>query len=555
MSEIPVTAAPPEGPVPVIPWRHRLSTQLLVVAIVIMASVGLILVAVERRMGEALLWQARSGAALFSDTIQSAASRAMMEDHRSTAYQTMTAIGSQPGVDRVRMVNKEGRITFSTQAAEVGSVLAPDDQVCAGCHGRGAPLKLLRGDARSRLIEGPRRAVGLVTPVFNEPRCSSGDCHVHSPGAQVLGVIDVAVSLDEADARIAAFRRETFTFVVVGLVVLGLFLVVFARRRVVGPVEALVEGTRRVAHDDLDVRIQVPGRGELSALADSFNEMTASLQRVEGDLKQLNQDLEQKVEARTAELQRAQSALVQTEKLSSLGQLSASIAHEINNPLAGILTFAKLIMRQAEEDVPDEARRKVMVKNLGLIQRETERCSAIVRNLLDFARERPLQLRDVDLEKVVAESLQLIGHQLQLQNHQVVTRLTPVPPVHGDFGELRQCFVNLALNAMEAMGKGGRLEIRLSPQPDATGVELTITDNGPGIPADLRSRIFDPFFTTKEKGTGLGLSVVYGIVQRHRGTIDLVSAPGQGTSFTLRFPAAGVASVPPPAAPPPPAGG
>ena len=392
-----------------------------------------------------------------------------------------------------------------------------------------------------------------MTPVFNEPRCTTAECHVHSPGAQVLGVIDVAVSLDDADLRISAFRRETFTFVVVGLVVLGLFLVVFARRRVVGPVEALVEGTRRVAHDDLDVRIPIQGRGELAGLATSFNEMTSSMQRVENDLKQLNQDLEQKVEARTAELQRAQSALVQTEKLSSLGQLSASIAHEINNPLAGILTFAKLIMRQAEQDVPDEARRKVMLKNLGLIQRETERCSAIVRNLLDFARERPLQLRDVDLEKVVAESLQLIGHQLQLQNHQVVTRLAPVPPVHGDFGELRQAFVNLALNAMEAMGKGGRLEIRLSPEPDGAGVELAIIDNGPGIPAELRTRIFDPFFTTKEKGTGLGLSVVYGIVQRHRGSMELVSEPGQGTCFTLRFPAAGVVGAPAPAAPPPPA--
>jgi two-component system NtrC family sensor kinase len=126
--------------------------------------------------------------------------------------------------------------------------------------------------------------------------------------------------------------------------------------------------------------------------------------------------------------------------------------------------------------------------------------------------------------------------------------------VHADFGELRQAFVNLALNAMEAMGKAGRLTVETRAAEDGAAVEIAISDSGPGIPEEIRSKIFDPFFTTKEKGTGLGLSVVYGIVQRHRGTIDLVSAPGQGTCFTLRFPAAGVVGAPGPAAPlPPPA--
>jgi two-component system NtrC family sensor kinase len=433
-------------------------------------------------------------------------------------------------------------------SAEIDTVLQLSDETCAACHGLPTPTSRLPVTRRSRIIQdGGHRAVGLVMPIFNEARCSSAGCHRHQNAEQVLGVIDVSVSTEEADNRVAAFRRETFTFVVVGMVVLGIFLVAFARLRVVGPVEALVEGTNRVALDDLDVRIPVLSHNELGALAVSFNKMTASLQRVEGDLKLLNQELEKKVEARTADLQRAQAALVQSEKLSSLGQLSASIAHEINNPLAGILTFSKLLVRQVEEDVPDAERRRVMVKNLGLVQRETERCSAIVRNLLDFARERPLQLKAVDLEKVVTESLQLIGHQLQLQGHQVVTRLGQVPPVHGDFGELRQAFVNLALNAMESMGRGGRLEVGLRASQDGAWVELTIADNGPGIPPEIRGKIFDPFFTTKEKGTGLGLSVVYGIVQRHRGTIDLTSEPGQGTCFTLRLPA-GSAAGPGPAA-------
>jgi two-component system, NtrC family, sensor kinase len=130
-----------------------------------------------------------------------------------------------------------------------------------------------------------------------------------------------------------------------------------------------------------------------------------------------------------------------------------------------------------------------------------------------------------------------VGHQLELQGHQLTADIRPSPPVRADFGELRQALVNLIINAMEAMGKGGRLAVSLHPSPDGHDVELVVADNGPGIPEEIRARIFDPFFTTKEKGTGLGLSVVYGIVQRHGGTIRVECPPGGGTTFTLTLPA------------------
>jgi two-component system NtrC family sensor kinase len=546
---------PRVAPAAAIRWRDRLSTQLLGITAVLMLGVALLFAAVEHGMREILLSQATSGAALFSETIRSATARAMLDDHRAAAYATITTIGRQPGVDRVRMVNKQGRITFSTDSAEIGKNLDRRDGACTACHQGPTPLSRQTLEGRSRTLEvGDHRALGLVTPIYNEDRCAASACHRHTRAEQVLGLIDVTLSLREADGRLSDFRQESVAFIAVGLVVVGGLLSIFAQQRVVRPVAALVEGTRRVALDELDVQIPVMTRGELGVLATSFNEMTASLRRVEGDLKQLNQELEHKVVERTADLTRAQAVLVQAEKLSSLGQLSASIAHEINNPLAGILTFSKLLAREAETAVPDEAKRASMVRNLGLVQREAERCRAIVRNLLEFARERPLQLRDVDLEKVVQESLQLIGHQLQLQGHQVVTRLEPVPPVHADFGELRQAFVNLAMNAMEAMGQGGRLTVTLRPADQGRAAEVVIADSGPGIPEELRTKIFDPFFTTKEKGTGLGLSVVYGIVQRHGGRLGLESSPGQGAAFTLRLPAAGQPPLPADASGPRPAG-
>jgi two-component system NtrC family sensor kinase len=284
------------------------------------------------------------------------------------------------------------------------------------------------------------------------------------------------------------------------------------------------------------VEIRTSDQGELGLLAASFNDMTRALRRLQADLRHFTEDLELKVRERTAELETAHEQLVRTEKLSSLGKMSASIAHEINNPLAGILTFAKLMIRTLEHGPADEATRKELIRNLGLVQRETERCSSIVRNLLDFARERPLSLKPVNVNQVVAEALSLIANQAAIQNVVMEKDLATVSPVEADYGQLRQAFVNIALNAVEAMPKGGRLDVITRSLRDERQVEIAFADNGPGIPPDVLRKIFDPFFTTKEKGTGLGLSVVYGIVARHHGKVDVDTEPGRGTRFVIHLP-------------------
>jgi len=182
------------------------------------------------------------------------------------------------------------------------------------------------------------------------------------------------------------------------------------------------------------------------------------------------------------------------------------------------------------------------VRNLKLVQRETERCSAIVRNLLDFARQRPLTLKEVDVNQAVEESLLLLANQIAIQGIVLEKDLLPVPKVRADYGQLRQAFVNIALNACEAMSKGGTLKVASRPRPGETTIDVVFTDTGPGIPPDHLSKILDPFFTTKEKGTGLGLSVVYGIVERHGGRLDIRSQVGQGTTVTIRLPTAAATS-------------
>ena len=520
----------------IIPWRYRINTTFLGITVALAVAGVAMFALAESRMQDQFFATQAAGAALFSNTIEQATLRAMLEDSRADAYETMRDIGRGEGVEAVRLLTKEGKVVFSTAEAEVGTVLDKKAPSCRPCHSNGTPAAHAPLLARTRVFERDGyRVLGLITPIRNERRCYTAECHVHRPGEDVLGLLDVDLSLKTTDERIAAFRRGSVILTGVGVLALAGFFMLFTRRNIVRPVQALVDATRRVAVDELDTEIRVRSKGELGLLAASFNDMTRSLRRTEGDLRDLMQDLERQVEDRTADLKKAQTVLVQTEKLSSLGRLSASIAHEINNPLAGILTFAKLVIRTLESGAPDEPTRKDMVRNLALVQRETERCSAIVRNLLDFARDRPIALRETQVNGAVDEALQLIAHQIAIQGLTLDKRLSPTPPVLADFGQLRQAVVNVAMNAVEAMGRSGTLTVITRAGADGA-VEVVISDTGPGIAKENLVRVFEPFFTTKEKGTGLGLSVVYGIMKQHGGHVEVQCEPGRGTTFVLWLP-------------------
>jgi len=299
-------------------------------------------------------------------------------------------------------------------------------------------------------------------------------------------------------------------------------------------VNRLMEGTARVAQGNLKEDVPVDNSTQLGALEQAFNDMAHALSKARAERLAVLQSLEQKVEERTSELKAAQARMVQSEKLSSLGRLAASIAHEINNPLAGILTYAKLIIRTLEGQAEDNPARATAIKNLRLVQRETERCTAIVRNLLEFARERPLNLKDIGVHGPIDEALTLVSHQAKLQDIVIEKDLACDGQVHGDFGQLRQAFINIIINACDAMAGGGRLGVR-TRRGDGT-VDIEFADSGCGIPPEHLTKILDPFFTTKDKGTGLGLSVVYGIVERHHGRIEIESAVGKGTTVRIRLP-------------------
>jgi two-component system NtrC family sensor kinase len=534
------TGAPPgsdqAAAAPTVQWWNRLGVKAsavitLVTAVCITAFVALNL----RAQREYLTAEVVRGAAHFSDTIKASTYHFMLSDERLGAYRTMDMIGRLKGIEQVRMLNKDGRVTFSTDREEIGRMVDKTGEACYACHAAGQPLVRLNVPSRSRIYErNGHRVLGLITPIYNEGSCAAAACHEHPSAKQVLGVVDVAMSLEDEDRSVAALARRTVVLAGIGVAVIALTVGFFVRGYVLRPVGAMVVATKRVAHGDLEHRIVVDRTDELGELGDSFNAMTASLRQAQADLQRLNERLEQQVEDRTSALRDAQAQLIQSEKMSSLGKLAASVAHEINNPLAGILTYAKLLVRMHEEGEMSDKVRESAVRNLRLVQRETERCSAIVRNLLDFARQRPPSLKEIDVSAVVEEALTLLSHRLMMQNVAIEKHLAPMPLVRADFGQMRQAIVNIALNACEAMVKGGSLAVTVSARDKV--VEIVFRDTGPGIPPEHLSRILDPFFTTKEKGTGLGLSVVYGIIDRHNGKLDVKSQVGVGTTVTIQLP-------------------
>ena len=484
-----------------------------------------------------------------ANTVRRSTRQAMLQSRRDDVHKMIEEIGEQPGIDHVRIMNKVGAIAYSADREEINRIVDKKAEGCYQCHEAEQPLTALETSQRSRVYDSPHghRTLAAIEVIYNEPSCWNATCHAHTEQQTLLGVVDVGVSLREADERVSDTTRETVVFGIVSTVVicgLGAWLV---HRRVNRPVQRLLEGTRKVAQGDLDCPIVTTSDDEIGELGRSFTKMTGELRTARAQLSNWARELEQEVEHKTRDLKLAQAQVIRSEKLSSVGLLAAGVAHELNSPLTGILTFAHLLAKR----LPDGSAEREDVK---VIANQADRCATIIRQLLNFSRERPPEKKRQDLHAVVDQAVALVEHQPRFHDVRIERDFDArLQPVLIDAGQMQQVFLNLLVNAAEAMPHGGcvRIATRVVPptrdanvpaDPEAGGkVEIRFQDTGVGIPAENIGKIFDPFFTSKDvgEGTGLGLAVTYGIVERHGGTIAVESTVGRGATFTLTLPVDG----------------
>ncbi len=532
-------------------WRFmpkKLSQKLILSFTIIMSCVGAVasyvhVVTQERQLLEAMM----IGADQLSGSITSATWHAMLADKRGDAYQTMQTIAQKQGISRIRIFNKEGRIMYSTAEADSGGV-DKYGEACYMCHSALQPLVKVDVPSRVRVFTSPdgRRKLGMITPIYNEASCSNAECHSHPASMTVLGVLDVTLTLDRVDAQMQALRGRVVLITTCIVLLMSLFIIYFTKRVIESPIRQLIVGTRAVSAMQLDTPVTIHSSEELDELAASFETMRLRLKEALGEINRFTQSLESKVKERSEQLSVAQLKLLQSDRLASLGQLSASVAHEINNPLSGVLNLSMLMQRIVKEDGIPKERIPEFRRYLGQVVNETSRVGRIVQDLLAFSRRSKPQRSRNDFNAIVVTTVNLVGHKLRLMNVAVDLDLDKaIPPINCDGSQLQQVVINLLMNGAEASQNKPDARVRLRTFLEGDGRELVfeVADNGEGIPDEHRGKIFDPFFTTKGdgKGVGLGLAVVYGIIDSHKGDIEVKSVVGAGTTFTVRLP---VDSVP-----------
>jgi len=478
-----------------------------------------------------------------SDFIRQSLYTSMLGNERERTYAMIRLIGSEPGVEAIRIYNKQGEIKFSNIEDEIGTTVDLQAEACYACHASAEPLEALPTADRARIYrkEGAYRVLGTINPIRNEESCWNAACHAHAPEQSILGVLDVQMSMAQLDQIVGERQRQALGLAVVILVLSMLLTAVIVYRAVHLPARQLRRGTDELARGNLDVAIDLERSDELGALAKSFNRMARSLREADAEVRSWSQTLEVRVREKTEALEQMNQQMIRVERTASLGRMAATVAHELNNPLSGILTYAKLITKRVERTLPEGPDRDKVLENLDLIRSESVRCGNIVRDLLTFARGRSAEFAPAHLHELVEQTLKLVAHHGKLKQIRTDIALAlEDDEIVCDREQIVQALLALMINAVEAMHDGGRVAVCTGSVPGrpADWVFVRVSDDGVGIPPEVREHMFDPFFSTKNeaKGVGLGLAVVYGIVQRHEGTISVESQPGEGATFTVELP-------------------
>ena len=435
-----------------------------------------------------------------SSLVQNNLEYAMLMNRPLILHGMVEELARQDGVENIVILNKEGVIKVSSDKGVIGKIMNKQDATCQICH-------QLAPETRTKSIFLKDKQGGEflrnISPILNREPCH--ECH--DPKVKINGIILMDFSLADINRQLSSNLGKLFLLVVIMVGLLILVISSLMNRLVIKKLKLLEKTSKLIGEGKLEEKIEIPGKDEISHLADHFNRMTTNLKEI-------------------------QRHLVQSEKLAATGQLAAGIAHELNNPIGNIMLYSKLLLEELE---PGD----IKYKNTQKIVDNTIRSKNIVSALLDYTRESESVMTSNNINDIAEKSLMMLRHHMEIQQIDVQLDTDPaLPQVLCDKNQIQQVFINLIQNAIQSLHNGGKIEVFTHLGEDKESIIFGVKDNGPGIPKECLDKIFEPFYTTKEEGTGLGLSICYGIVERHKGKISVEtqnSSPTEGKEFKTIF--------------------
>ncbi len=471
----------------------------------------------------------------------------MLENNKSTLQSTLDVINTMSGIDDVNMYDDKDSLVYSTFTSDTTTHSNPD---CISCH-ENLQSMFPRKEKSYRIIEinsecsmndndNSHRHLLIRSPILNERSCWTSECHAHSESDEVLGSLVIKLSLYDIDNAVERSSARFYILATLTTLLLVSILILFTRKQIKNPLNDLIRASIAVSNGNKNTRLEIkPNQlDDMRMVSHAFNDMLDNLQTATEELQNWSQQLEYKVQKKSEELGAAQNELIHIERIASLGKLSSSVAHEINNPLSGILVYTKLIHKQLSNPDLDDAKKATILKHLKLIENETKRCGEIVKGLLDFSRKDQEDFESKHLHKILQETYELMTHPIRIAGVGFQIDLGARSDlIFCSPNQIKQACVALLVNATEAVLENGEITISTA-NPDTETVRIDIFDNGIGIPEDDIPQIFQPFFSTKHdtSGIGLGLAIVHGIVKSHNGKIDVRSELGKGTTISITLP-------------------
>ena len=515
-----------------------------ILSVFLFVSFGLIFRSVNERYIQSIIRQSGTNTALL---VESALYRSMLENNRGALQNILDIINKMSGIDEVNLYDKKENLAYSSFSKNTTGHSNPN---CLECHPSIESMlpekdnyyKVLEmnNECKMNQNDNGHRHILINFPIKNEPSCYTSSCHAHQQSEKVLGSLVIKIPLEDLDSTMEKSSRDFFILATLTTILLLGFLIFFTRKRIKNPLNDIINASYAVSKGERNTRLEIkPNQlDDMRMVSVAFNNMLDNLEATNNELLNWSQQLEYKVRKKSEELGQAQNELINIERIASLGKLSLSVAHEINNPLSGILIYTKLVYKQLLSQDLEPTKKESILKHLKMIENETKRCGDIVKGLLDFSRKDQNSFEDKHIHEVLQETSDLMSHSMKIAKIFFLTSFSAKSDlVYCNPNQIKQALIAVLVNASESMTENGEILFNTF-NPDEDHITIEIVDNGSGIAEEDIPHIFEPFFSTKQNasGTGLGLSIVHGIVQSHEGKITAKSENRNGTTISIILP-------------------